>query len=113
MKMSQTLFDELLVDCKAYLAYTRPDGIQEVPSVSAMWGLFHAVMFDRMQDDNHPAWRSNGGNKVRVLPFWSRNGATSRDAQEPNDHWLNRFYREEDLNDSHIETALKKIAKLL
>ena len=111
MKMSKKLFEELLADCKAYVAYTRPDGLKEVPSISAMWGLFTAIQFDRTQDDKHPAYRCNGGTKVRVLPFWSRNGEPKE--MQGNDHWLNRFYVEENLNDTHIETALKKIAQML
>ncbi len=106
MKMSLALFQDLENDVKAVMAYHREKGYTKPYTASDMWGIFNTVMFDRMNDDSHPAF-SNGWN--RLLPFWSRNGETK--AMQGNDHWLNRFYVEEDLNDSHITTALNRILK--
>ena len=104
MKMSKTLFAELTDDIKTW-AKVRDRDVSGA-SLGEMWSLFHFVMRDRMNDDNHPAYVS--GTWTRVLPFWSRNGETK--AMQGNNHWLNRFYDEENLNDDHIATALKRIA---
>lgn len=109
MKMSRALYEELRADVREVLSVTRPDGVKHEPSTGEMWQLFNRVMLERMNDDGHPTWKHNGGPTTRLLSFWSRNGETR--AEQGNDHWLNRFYQEEDLNDSHIETALKRIAK--
>ena len=105
MKMSKKLYDDLFHDCQV-MFHARKLENQNKPSNQEMWALFNHVMFDRMNDDSHPAYAKG---HVRVLPFWSRDGESR--AEQGNDHWLNRFYIEEDLNDSHIETALKRIAK--
>lgn len=107
MKMSASLFSELKSDCLTIAAHADRGGFC-VNNVSDAWQVFHAVCFDRMQDDSHPAFANNV--RTRVLPFWSRNGE-SKDMQG-NDHWLNRFYDEENLNDDHIATALRKIFNL-
>lgn len=62
-----------------------------------MWAIFHAVLFDWQYEDTHPAYAAG---KVRVLPHKDHN-------------YLNGKLYGEGLNDSHIETALKKIAKEL
>lgn len=111
MKMSRALYDELASDIRELLSVTRPDGLREVPTTGEMWALFNRVMLERMNDDTHPMWRRNGGPRTRLLAFWSRNGESKE--MQGNDHWLNRFYVGEDLNDSHIETALKRIAQEL
>lgn len=107
MKMSLALFQDLENDVKALMQEYRESGYHPAFTDSDMWGMFHTIMFDRMNDDNHPAFTT--GNRKRKFPFWSRNGET-RDMQG-NDHWLNRFYKEEDLDDSHIRTALMRIRK--
>ena len=103
MKISATLFADLKADCDAMVQH---HGVT-VETMGNAWEVFHAIQYDRMNDDSHPAFQ-NGRN--RVLPFWSRNGE-SRDMQG-NDHWLNRFYNDENLNDDHIATALRKIFNL-
>lgn len=62
-----------------------------------MWDLFSALWFDKQFDDNHPSYVQ--GVKRRILP-----------QTDPN--WLNNLYNS-GINDSHIETALKKVAKEL
>lgn len=69
-------------------------------SLGEMWSLFHFVMRDRMNDDNHPAYIQ--GHWTRGVPFWGGEG---------NEKWLDQFYRAEDLNDDHIATALRKMSK--
>lgn len=110
MKMSPALYSDLQSDMIAVAKRQREKGHLPEFVQKDMWNLFHMVMFDRNNDDNHPSYSAKEGRRVRVLPFWSRNGE-SKDMQG-NDTWLNRFYNEEDLNDSHIETALKKIYNL-
>lgn len=107
MKMSIALFKELENDVKVVMSNHREKGYTLPFTDSDMWVMFNTVMFDRMNDDSHPAFVQNV--RVRQLPFWSRNGET-RDMQG-NDNWLNRFYVEEDLDDSHIRTALMRIRK--
>lgn len=106
MKMSIGLFNELENDVRAVLKSHRDKGDNTPLERKHMWLFFNTIMFDRMNDDSHPAFASANPRK-RVLPFWSKNGET-RDMQG-NDHWLNRFYKDEDLNDSHITTALNRI----
>lgn len=107
MKMPVALYQELEADVKAIVAhiYKKPEQKERGIQKSDMWNIFHKIMFDRMNDNEHPAFTRNPDS--RILPFWSKNGET-RDMQG-NDHWLNRFYKEADLNDSHIDTALKRI----
>lgn len=105
MKMSKQLYDELKVDIET-CARLRSRQVKNA-SLGEMWNLFHFVMRDRNNDDNHPAYVS--GQWTRLVPFWSRNGETKN--MQGNDTWLNRFYAEEKLNDAHIATALRKITK--
>lgn len=105
MKMSANLFNDLKNDCEMMVNF----GCENKPqTMKDMWKVFHSIMFERMNDDTHPAF-ANG--RPRILAFWSRNG--EKKEMQGNDHWLNRFYVEENLNDDHIETALKKIKKEL
>ena len=105
MKMSKELYAELKTDIEAWAGLRGRD--VKGASLGEMWSLFYFVMRDRNNDDSHPAFVS--GQWTRGVPFWSRNGENK--AMQGNDTWLNRFYAEEDLNDSHIATALRKIAK--
>ena len=105
MKMSDSLYKELKADIQVW-AKLRDRDIKGA-SLGEMWNLFHFVMRDRNNDDSHPAFTTRQW--TRGVPFWSRNGENK--AMQGNDTWLNRFYAEEDLNDSHIATALRKIAK--
>lgn len=106
MKMSNALYEELKADMITLAKFHLSLGYTRRFSQSDMWKLFHIVCFDRMNDDSHPAFL-NG--RTRILPYWSRNGEPIE--MRGNDHWLNRFYVEEDLNDSNIHTALNKIYK--
>ena len=98
MKMPKPLYDDLAADIRAVAAaepvLARPLGA-ETP-MGTLWNLFHHVMRDRQYDDNHPGFM--GGHWTRVLPYADR-------------FWLDRFYKDADLNDDHIATALRKIAR--
>lgn len=100
MKMSPALYADLAADIQTVANITRPAGLLHEPSLAEMWQLFHRVRFDRMSPPNHPAYLR----LTRFLPRWEgdRGG---------NAHWLNRFYVTEGLNDSHIATALRRIAR--
>lgn len=104
MKISKQLYTELKTDMET-MAQANGLSLGSL-DIAGLWLCFNRVTFDRMNDDTHPSFL-NG--RKRILPFWSRNGE-SKDIQG-NNHWLNRFYEGEDLNDTHIATALKKIAK--
>ena len=99
MKMPPELYASLRDDIIAHAEVTpsllaRPLG-PETPMVT-LWILFHRVMRDRQFDDTHPAFA--GGHWTRVLPYSDR-------------FWLDRFYKDADLNDDQIATALRKIAR--
>lgn len=100
MKMSQALFSELKNDITIVAARLNAPMITN----SDMWNLFHKVQFDRCNDDSHPAFQRG---RARILSFWSKHGESQ--AMQGNDNWLNRFYNDENLDDSHILTALRKI----
>lgn len=104
MKMPRPMYEELHDDINVWAALRGRE--VKGATLGEMWNLFHFVMRDRMNDDAHPGFAT--GQWTRGVPFWSRNGET-RDAQG-NDNWLNRFYIEADLNDTHIATALKRMA---
>lgn len=107
MKMSVTLYTDLKNDCETILKLgTFLNDVFKPDNISGLWRMFNVIMFQRNNDDTHPGFQ-NG--TPRILPFWSRNGETQE--IQGNDTWLNRFYVDEDLNDSHIQTALKKIAR--
>lgn len=57
--------------------------------ITKLWSIWNAASFDLMYDDTHPAYRK----KQRVVPY---------------EEGFN-VYNDDDINDSHIETALKKI----
>ena len=61
MKMSAKLFNDLKNDVEIVANFSV--GIPK--NMKEMWGIFHAVMFDRMNDDTHPAF-ANG--RPRFLP---------------------------------------------
>ena len=95
MKMSKPLYDALAADLRTVAEVWSVDLDEETPP-SSLWHLFHGVMRDRSYDDTHPGfilkhWK-------RILPHEDR-------------FWLDRFYKDEDLNDDHIRTALRKIAR--
>lgn len=92
--MSPELYDALAADIRTLANAT---GMPLDPDRTAeLWNLFHRVMYDRSYDDDHPGYAS--GHWRRILPHEDR-------------CWLDRFYKDADLNDSHILTALRKIAR--
>ena len=102
MKMSNQLFEMLKSDCEvvcsAYDLLT-----EDIKTKAGAWDVFHAVCFQRNMSDKHPHFK-NGG--TRYLPF------DQEGEDNPNINggpYLGRFYEVEDLNDSHIATALKRI----
>jgi hypothetical protein len=91
MKMTQPVFDSL----KSDLAIVADKlGIEPAPNenLRTMFNLLAIVSQCRAFDDNHPNFKS--GRWARVLPYDGRNYC---------------WYYDGGLNDSHIETALKKI----
>jgi len=99
MKMPRPLFDALAADMHTVAEanaplMARPLG-PETP-MGTLWNLFHRVMRDRQYDDTHPGFAQ--GLWIRVLPHADR-------------FWLDRFYKDADLTDDHIATALRKIAR--
>ena len=95
MKMPRPLFDELAADMRAVAAHYAMD-LHLFTPMQDLWRLFHKIMRDRQYDDTHPGFAQ--GLWVRVLPCSDR-------------FWLDRFYKDADLNDDHIATALRKIAR--
>lgn len=94
MKMSQELYDALAADIQEVSEVWSVELDEETPA-SSLWHMFHQVMRDRSYDDEHPGFSQ--GQWTRILDYQDR-------------FWLDRFYEAEDLNDSHILTALRKIA---
>ena len=70
MKMSKALYESLESDINT-LAELRGRSVKGA-SLGEMWNLFHFVMRDRMNDDNHPAFKS--GQWTRGVPFWGGEG---------------------------------------
>lgn len=98
MRMSTALFCRLQNDC---LRVCEVQGIApaSVTHIADAWRVFHKVCGDRTYDDTHPGFAS--GKWTRVL-------------EKQDGHYIDRFYRGsgeggEDLNDNHIETALRRI----
>lgn len=94
MKMPRALYDDLAADIRAVAAARHETLDPSKPG--ALWNLFHQVMRDRQYDDEHPGFTQ--GLWTRALPYADR-------------FWLDRFYKDADLNDDHIATALRKIAR--
>lgn len=96
MKMTPQRYDELKTGIKQIVDhYGRQNlGTPKSPT-SLLWKLFHAVTEDFQYHDDHPLYRQ----RSRILPH-------------QDDHWLNKMYAS-GLNDTHIETALKRIGKEL
>jgi meiotically up-regulated gene 157 (Mug157) protein len=100
MKMDNEKYDEIKAGIAQIVDFHGKKQVQTVyadyPLTRMMFDLFNMLWFDKEYDDTHPAY-VNG--RKRVLP-------------QTNPSWLNDLYKS-GLNDSHIETALKKIAKEL
>lgn len=95
MKMTKELYDALKADIAVVLKGCG-FALRKDTSTAVLWRLLHEVNAQRSYDDSHPRWTQ--------IPRWL--------PLSPNqDHsYLNVLYRS-GLNDSHIETALKKIAQ--
>jgi len=97
MKMSSARYEEIKTGMKKVVDFYGKRLIQEqivsAGLVPIAWRLFHATTYDFMYSDNHPAFVKG---RVRINPY--------------KEGW--NIYND-DLNDAHIETALKKIAKEL
>ena len=95
MKMSDKLYDALATDIRIVAArFNTP--LNSETSMDVLWTFFHKVLRDRSYDDEHPGFSE--GYWERILDYQDR-------------FWLDRFYKDEDLNDDHIATALRRIAK--
>lgn len=96
MKMSPTLFASLKVDINAVFVHHGVDFT--ILSKEDVRVAFYKVMFDRQNDNDHPAFQKG---RKRILSHMSEK------------RWLDQFYKDENLNDEHINTALRKILKEL
>jgi len=96
MKMSPKLFAALKADFAVMRSFVPFDPSRN--ELSNAFTVFNAIMFQRQNDDIHPAFTS--GRVKRILsPHIKQDGFS----------WLDQFYVQEDLNDDHIRTAIKKI----
>lgn len=102
MKMSAALYAMLESDCHTLC---RAGGVEPeaVTTRAAAWAWFHRVVFQRGMSDRHPHFRDGG---QRFLPFDQEGEDDPRINGNP---YLGRFYEVEDLNDTHIWTALKRV----
>lgn len=95
MKMPQNEFEMLKSD---FLAMVSALQVQQGPinygTMCNAWAIYHRVMDDRSYDDSHPFYCGEKP-RQRVLPYVNRRHNS-------------KFYAM-GLNDSHIETALRKI----
>jgi hypothetical protein len=66
-----------------------------------VYALFHHVMFQRNNDDNHPAFTKGMKRLIKQDTNEYRPGGSAYDL----------FYIKCDLDDTHIKTALKRYAK--
>jgi hypothetical protein len=95
MKMPDPLYAQLRDDIHT-VCEARGIALTSKTTESLLWNLFHVVMKNRLFDDSHPGFA--GGLWERYMP-------------KIEVHWLDQFYKDADLNDSHILTALRKIAR--
>ena len=97
MKMSQERYDEIKNGIATVVNHFGKNKVlenyKEKTITYMMWALLNATTYDFMYDDNHPAF-------VR--------GRTRINTHKPQWNLYN-----DDLNNKHIVTALKKIAKEL
>lgn len=101
MKMSRNLFLQLRADC-ARVADYEGKSLEWYTTMRAAWDTFHRINRDRSYDDTHPGY---------VQGVWTRVLVCNR---APGNPWIDQFYKRpdeggEDLNDDHIETALRMI----
>ena len=102
MKMSKELFEMLKSDCETLLECLKFTA-DEIDNTGDAWAVFGKVCFQRNMSDNHPHFK-NGG--MRFLPF---DQEAEDDPRINGGPYLGRFYELEDLDDTHIKTALKRI----
>lgn len=103
MKMRQELYNSIKTDIQTVMDYTGIRTTKGVFEAKLMWSLLDKVNFDRTQPDTHPAFVK--GIVPRILPFDGREGCFFYD-----EAFLGR---RNGLNDSHVETALRKISEEL
>lgn len=90
MKMAPQMFESLAADLRTYWT-----ALGRGPcSMRDQWEALHRVMEDKTNDDSHPFYVR--GERKRIFPFVGRRAG------------IDTFY-DAGLNDSHIETALRKI----
>ena len=90
MKMSQTMYEEIAKDIKSVAKQ-----MNVIPTtMGTMFNLLHVVNVNHCATDDD--YRFKKGLWTRYLPYDGRSMS-----------WM--YQQDHDLNDSHIETALKKI----
>lgn len=95
MKMPTNEYESLKADYLAMVAALQErHGPLNYSERGMMWRIYHRVCDDRSYDDSHPFYIGESP-RPRVLAFidW---------------RWNSKFY-DMGLNDSHIETALRRI----
>lgn len=101
MKIKGARYEELKEGVRAILAHHGLDQLKQhykeanYPESSMMWELLNQALYDFENDDTHPAYRKGG--RTRIVPCKAREWNLYADG----------------VNDSHIETALRKIGKEL
>ena len=101
MRIKGTRYQELKEGVRAILDHHGLDQLEEhykkanYSVTSMMWELLNQVLYDFENDDSHPAYAKCG--RTRIVPYKGREWNLYADG----------------VNDSHIETALKKIGKEL
>lgn len=93
MKMPKEMYDSLKADIEVIV---RELTLFDRLDMKTMWDIHAIVSRNRAYDDNHPNFKSKAWK--RFLPFDGRNYC---------------WYYDAGLDDSHVETALKKIRKEL
>ena len=98
MKMPIEVFNGLVCDLEAVCSFhsIKPQ------TKSDMWSVFNHVMFQRSNDDSHPSFQKGLVKRVVGQDLTKyRDGGSASDL----------FYTKHDMNDVHIETALRKWMK--
>lgn len=91
MKFSKEDYEELKADFKLIVsAYNLTAGMPV-----NVWGIYHRILEDHAYDDEHPSYKAG---RKRVCKYDGRS----------TQYWYKKGY-----DDSHINTALKKIKKEL
>ena len=124
MKMSQGMYDTIRNAMRNIYNQRNVDLYNsfyaDKPLARKIWDLFHEASFELRNDNDHPYFTRPDAKKKKnpmIRPIWAALNLIESDGRMKriNAHipGFDPYNRDEDLNDAHIETALKKIAKEL